>query len=202
VPFGLENPPRQEQTNRLRPLSGGTVRAVFDLFPAHFTQWIGVELVGPEEKRITHVATVCLGAALTATLDEANLASMSSLFAFGARLILLLHFTWIVFVVAGAFFLRHRRWRWGLIHLAAVFYSVAIEVYGWICPLTYLEQWFLRRAGRYSYEGGFITYYVEKLIYLRAPQWLLVSLVLVLLVVTLYLYFWPKRGTGDYPKHY
>jgi hypothetical protein len=118
---------------------------------------------------------------------------VSLLYTIGAELTLLLHFAWVAFVVIGAFFLRHRRWRWRLIHLAAVCYSVALEVYGWICPLTYLEQWFLRRAGRFSYEGAFITHYLEKLIYLHAPQWLLVSLVVVLLVVTLALYFWPRN---------
>jgi hypothetical protein len=120
---------------------------------------------------------------------------MISLYALGAKLTLLLHLAWIVFVVTGAFFLRRRRWRWRLIHLATVFYSVAIEIYGWICPLTHLEQWFLKRAGRTSYEGDFITHYVEKLIYLHAPQWLLVSLATILLVVTLCLYFRPIRGS-------
>ena len=111
----------------------------------------------------------------------------------GAEITLLLHFTWIVFVVTGAFFLRRRR-RLKFIHLAAVVYSVGIEAYGWICPLTYLEQWLWQRAGREAYEGAFITHYLEKIIYLRAPQWLLVSLVILLLAVTLYLYFWPSRN--------
>ncbi len=104
---------------------------------------------------------------------------------------MLIHFAWIVFVVTGAFFLRrHRRLR--LFHLAAVVYSLAIEAYGWICPLTHLEQWLWQRAGREAYEGSFITYYLEKIIYLRAPQWLLVSLAVLLLAVTLFLYFWPE----------
>jgi hypothetical protein len=123
---------------------------------------------------------------------------VKTLYTLGAELTLLLHFAWIVFVVTGAFFLYRRRWRWRLVHLAAVGYSVAIEIYGWICPLTYLEQWFLKKAGRYSYEGDFITHYLEKLIYLHAPRWLLVSLVVVLLAVTLYLYFWPGGGKRDF----
>jgi hypothetical protein len=114
------------------------------------------------------------------------------LYTLGAELTILLHFAWIVFVVTGAFFLR-RRGKWKFVHLAAVLYSVGIEAYGWICPLTHLEQWFWRHAGHDAYEGAFITYYLEKLIYIRAPRWLLVSLVLVLLIVTLYLYFWPSR---------
>lgn len=118
---------------------------------------------------------------------------MQWVYTVGAELTLLLHFLWIVFVVTGAFVLRRRRWRWRLVHLTAVTYSVAIEIFGWICPLTDLEQWFLRRAGRESYAGDFITHYVERLIYLRAPQWLLVSLAVLLFVVTLTLYLWPER---------
>jgi len=115
---------------------------------------------------------------------------MQHLFRLGAEATVLLHFAWIVFVVTGALFLRRRR-RLKWVHLAAVLYSVAIEVYGWICPLTYLEQWFWRIAGIESYEGSFITYYLEKIIYLHAPQWVLVTLAVILLIVTLALYFWP-----------
>ena len=118
---------------------------------------------------------------------------MELLLTLGAEATILLHFAWIVFVVTGAFFLRHKR-RLKFVHLAAVIYSVGIEAYGWICPLTHLEQWLWQRAGREAYEGAFITHYLEKIIYLRAPQWLLVSLVILLLAVTLYLYFWPSRS--------
>jgi hypothetical protein len=122
---------------------------------------------------------------------------MQLLFRLGGEATVLLHFAWIVFVVTGAFFLRRRR-RLKWVHLAAVLYSVAIEVYGWICPLTYLEQWLWMKAGMDSYEGSFISYYLEKVIYLQAPQWLLIALAVVLLVVTLTLYFWPtdeKNGS-------
>ena len=60
---------------------------------------------------------------------------MQLFFRLGGEATVLLHFAWIVFVVTGAFFLRRRR-RLKWVHLAAVLYSVAIEVYGWICPLT------------------------------------------------------------------
>ncbi len=117
---------------------------------------------------------------------------MQGFYKWAAEAVVLLHFSWIVFVVTGAFFLwRTRRWKY--VHLAALLYSLAIETWGWICPLTYLEQWLWVRAGVQSYEGSYITYYLEKIIYLRAPQWLLVSAVVVLLFVTLGLYFWPRN---------
>jgi hypothetical protein len=120
---------------------------------------------------------------------------MSTFYGLAAQAVLLVHFAWIVFVVTGAFFLR-RRARLRLIHLASVIYSVGIEVFGWICPLTHLEQALWRRAGREVYQGAFISHYLEKIIYLRAPQWLLVSLVVLVLAVTLAIYFWPTRQTG------
>ena len=52
------------------------------------------------------------------------------------------------------------------------------------------------RAGEretFRFEGSFIAYYLEKIIYLRAPQWLLVAAVVVLLIVTVYLYFLRPR---------
>jgi len=112
-----------------------------------------------------------------------------------AETTVLLHFAWIVFVVTGAFWLRrHPRWR--LIHLLAVVYSLAIEVFRWICPLTHLEQALWRRAGTLAYQGAFLIHYVEKLIYFRAPQWLLVSLATLLLAVTVVLYFRPLPPRG------
>lgn len=116
---------------------------------------------------------------------------MPPFFRLGAEATVLLHFAWIVFVVTGVFFLRrHRRLKW--VHLAAVLYSVAIEIYGWICPLTYLERWLWTKAGIESYEGSFVTYYLEKIIYFRAPQWILVALAVILLIVTLVIYFRPS----------
>jgi len=120
------------------------------------------------------------------------------LYRVGAESTVLVHFTWIVFVVTGPLFLRRRR-RLRLVHLAAVGYSLAIEVVGWICPLTYLEQWFWQRAGQQAYDGAFIAHYLERLIYLEAPQWLLAALAALLLAVTLFVYSRPsseKDGGG------
>lgn len=124
---------------------------------------------------------------------------MQVLYKWAAEAVVLLHFSWIIFVVFGAFFLwRTRRWKY--VHLVAVLYSVAIEIWGWICPLTYLEQWLWLKAGVESYEGSYVTYYLEKIIYLRVPQGLLVSAVVVLLVVTVYLYFFRPRQAAKSGK--
>ncbi|MFQ5792557.1 MAG: DUF2784 family protein, partial [Acidobacteriota bacterium] len=81
---------------------------------------------------------------------------MSFLFPVAAEAVVLVHFIWIVFVVTGALFLRGRR-RLRVAHLAAVIYSVGIEAFGWVCPLTHLERMLWQRAGREAYEGACLT---------------------------------------------
>ena len=103
---------------------------------------------------------------------------------------MLLHFAWIVFVVTGAFWLR-RYPRWRLVHLVAVIYSVGIEAFRWVCPLTYVEQALWERAGEQAYQGAFLTHYLEALIYAPVPQWLLVLSAILVLSVTLVLYWIP-----------
>ena len=115
---------------------------------------------------------------------------MNHVYALAAEGVVLLHCAWIVFVVTGAFWLRrHPRWR--LVHLLTVVYSVAIETFRWICPLTHLEQALWSLAGEEAYREAFLTHYLETLIYTPAPQWLLVSLTAILLVATLVLYSRP-----------
>ena len=121
---------------------------------------------------------------------------MKFLYQVGAESTVLVHFAWILFVVTGALFLRRRR-RLRLVHLAAIGYSLAIEVVGWTCPLTYIERWLWQRAGHQAYEGAFISHYLESFIYLPAPRWLLVSLAALLLVVTLVLYFQPSSRRAE-----
>jgi hypothetical protein len=56
-----------------------------------------------------------------------------------ADAVLLLHLAFIVFVVVGGLFLRrcpHLSW----LHLPAVLWGVTIELSGYICPLTPLEN--------------------------------------------------------------
>lgn len=78
--------------------------------------------------------------------------------------VLLLHLAFIAFVVLGGWLAR--RWRWlAWLHVPALAWGVIVEWSGSICPLTYLENHFLRLAGEAGYAGGFIERYVWPLIY-------------------------------------
>lgn len=81
-----------------------------------------------------------------------------------ADAVLVIHLLFIVFAVAGAF--SALRWRFMIwAHLPCALWATAIELGGWICPLTPLEVFLRRCAGQAGYSGGFITHYLVPLIY-------------------------------------
>ena len=81
-----------------------------------------------------------------------------------ADLTALLHLAFILFVVLGALLIvRWPKLVW--IHLPAAVWGVLIELAGWYCPLTDVENYFLHRAGEAGYRGGFVSHYVFSVIY-------------------------------------
>jgi hypothetical protein len=81
-----------------------------------------------------------------------------------ADLVLLVHFAFVVFVAVGAFLVAWRRWvAW--LHVPCALYGAAIEFFGWVCPLTPLENRLRRQAGQAGYTGGFIENYLEGILY-------------------------------------
>ncbi len=99
-----------------------------------------------------------------------------------ADVTVLLHLTFVVFVVLGGLLvLRWRKLAW--VHLPAVAWGAWIEFTGSICPLTPFENWLRRRGGGAPYTSGFIEHYVLPILYPAALstelQWALGSIVLV-----------------------
>ena len=100
-----------------------------------------------------------------------------------ADLVLVVHLTFVLFVVLGGLLvLRWPRAAW--LHVPAAVWGVLIEYTGWICPLTPLENSFRTRGGEAGYSGGFIEHYIQPLLYpaglTRSTQVVLGSLALVL----------------------
>ncbi len=80
-----------------------------------------------------------------------------------ADLLVILHLGFIVFVLIGGLFVL--RWRWVLfLHVPAAVWGTLIELLGWWCPLTPLEQYF-RQLNGLSYHGGFVDHYILPLVY-------------------------------------
>jgi hypothetical protein len=81
-----------------------------------------------------------------------------------ADLVLALHLAFIVSVTVGGWLLaRHPRLIY--VHLPMAAWGALIELMGWICPLTPLEQELRRRGGEAGYAGGFIEHYLTAVIY-------------------------------------
>jgi len=93
-----------------------------------------------------------------------------------ADAVLVAHFAFVAFAVAGA--LLALRWRWApLVHLPAVLWGVYIELSGGVCPLTPLESSLRRAAGGSGYDGSFVEHHLVPILYpsdLSVPlQWAL-----------------------------
>lgn len=93
-----------------------------------------------------------------------------------ADAVLLAHLLYILFALFGGLLLLHRvRLAW--LHVPAMLWAVLVEWYGWICPLTPLENWLLMLGGAQEYQHGFIAQYLLPLLY---PQQLTASIQLLL----------------------
>jgi hypothetical protein len=98
-----------------------------------------------------------------------------------ADLVLVVHLTFVLFVVVGGLLVvRWPRAAW--LHIPAAIWGVLIEYTGWICPLTPLENSFRARGGEAGYTGGFIEHYIQPVLYpaglTRSTQMVLGSFVL------------------------
>ena len=100
-----------------------------------------------------------------------------------ADLVLIVHFGFVLFVVLGGLLVL-RRPGVAYVHVPAAVWGVLIEVFGWICPLTPIEQHLRRAAGDASYAGSFTEHYILPVLYpdqlTRPLQLLLGAAVLVL----------------------
>lgn len=107
-----------------------------------------------------------------------------------ADAILVIHLCFVVFVALGGLLVL--RWRWvAWLHLPAAIWGALIEFFGWICPLTPLENVLRRLGGEAGYAGGFIDHYILALIYpaglTRGAQ---IALGATVLVVNAAIYLW------------
>jgi len=86
------------------------------------------------------------------------------LYAVAADALVIAHLAFIVFVMLGGLLLL--KWqRLIFLHLPAVAWGTLVELQGWVCPLTPLEQHFRLLAGETGYSGGFVQHYLLPVIY-------------------------------------
>jgi hypothetical protein len=98
-----------------------------------------------------------------------------------ADVVLVLHLAFVAFVVLGGLLvLRRPRLAW--LHVPAVAWGAWVELAGWICPLTPLENWLRTQGGVPAYTASFLGHYLVPVLYpaglTRASQLVLGALVL------------------------
>lgn len=106
-----------------------------------------------------------------------------------ADAVVLLHFLFILFAVAGGLLVLYRLYV-AVFHLPAVLWGAYVEFSGTICPLTPLENHFSQLAGSDGYSSGFIDHYLVPVIYpaaLTHQVQILLGLFVVAVNVLLYL---------------
>ncbi|MBI3610909.1 MAG: DUF2784 domain-containing protein [Nitrospirae bacterium] len=115
---------------------------------------------------------------------------MTSLpYSLAADVVVAIHFGWILFLIGGAFIGRRVRWvMWT--HVAALGYSILLQFFSWICPLTYLEFWLRRRSSSSRhYSGSFIVHYMERWVYMEIPRSLLLVLTGIVIGISAVVYY-------------
>ncbi|MBC8430544.1 MAG: DUF2784 domain-containing protein [Desulfobacterales bacterium] len=113
-----------------------------------------------------------------------------------ADIAVLLHFIYVIFSVAGGILCI---WRPKIIwlHLPAALWAALISFGGWICPLTYLENWLRIKGGNTVYGQGFIVKHLEPVLYPAGlTQCRQVALGIIVIVLNLAVYGYVLRLAG------
>lgn len=111
-----------------------------------------------------------------------------------ADAVVLVHFLWILFLIFGVFF--GVRWRFiKVLHLLGLGFVFIMQVFGWYCPLTYLEVWLrLRHDPSLVYRGSFIIHYIEKIIYIELSSFQIFGLTILLISFNIWYYLRKRKS--------
>jgi hypothetical protein len=84
--------------------------------------------------------------------------------------VIILHFLWILFIFFGLpIGIKYARLIW--VHLGGLVFTLILNIGGWFCPLTYLENYLYSLYNpRLTYPGSFIGQSLQKLIYLDVEE--------------------------------
>ena len=123
---------------------------------------------------------------------------MTALYALLANLVVGVHLAFVVFVALGGLLaLRWPRVAWA--HVPCALWGATVELMGWICPLTPLENELRRRAGEGAYGTSFLEHYVIPLLYpgaLTRGIQLALGVGVVVLNAGVYAAVWRRRRMG------
>ena len=101
--------------------------------------------------------------------------------------VLSLHAAYITWVILGAFFTRGRP-RLAALHVATLVYGMIVEIFGFWCPLTALEEWLEVRGNVPAYQGPFLLHYLDAVVYPDIPPNLLIAGAVAVCILNLWIY--------------
>ena len=118
------------------------------------------------------------------------------MYGFLADLVVGVHLLFVLFVVLGG--LLALRWqRVAYLHIPAAIWGAAIELAGWICPLTPLENSLRTQAGSAGYSGGFVEHYILPVLYpsaLTRDVQLILGFLVVAVNIAIYCYVFRAKA--------
>jgi len=110
------------------------------------------------------------------------------MYEFLATFTLIIHFLFIVYVILGGLFFFIKPWTI-YFHIPAFLYGLYVEFTQSICPLTYLENFFLSKANLTTYSISFIQKYLYAIIYpINLTKELQITLGISLIVINIIIY--------------
>lgn len=136
-----------------------------------------------------------------------NLLGIETIMAILADLVVALHIAYVAFVVLGLAAIligAAAGWRWvrnlwfRAAHLAAIALVLFESLAGVACPLTTIENSLRIRAGQSAYAANFLGYWLDRLIFYHAPEWVFIALYAIFtLAVALTFWLVPPRTKSD-----
>jgi hypothetical protein len=125
-----------------------------------------------------------------------------------ADAILVVHCAFIAFVLGGQAYVvvgYFQNWRWvrnltfRICHILAIGIVVALVWVNQLCPLTVWESTLRDAAGEQSYQGSFVEYWVGRLVYYDAPQWVFIVAYSLFGALVLFTWIWirPEKDIAN-----
>ena len=117
------------------------------------------------------------------------------MFDLAANLVFCIHIFFIMFVIFGGFLILKIK-TIIFFHVPAVCWGVYAVLTRTVCPLTYLENWFLIRANRNEFSSSFLNHYLVPIVYpeeISHEKLIIFGFLLVLINLVLYLIIFRKH---------
>jgi len=121
-----------------------------------------------------------------------------------ADLIVVVHFAWILFMLAGfilaliGFWWKRffDKWLFRTLHLLGIVYVGLLAVLREYCPLTILENALREKYDLYlTYPGSFIVHYLQRLVYpdIQPSMILIPTMIIAIFTILVFIFRPPKR---------